>query len=76
MDWLNYSDLLRLMIKNKDYKLSMMRKNQRSKNMFNIHVNISISAYLFKFVVDDTKVKGNRRNKEGLLLMMFTCNVC
>jgi hypothetical protein len=44
--------------------------------MFNIHVNISISAYLFKFVVDDTKVKGNRRNKEGLLLMMFTCNVC
>ena len=27
-------------------------------------------------IVNDLKIKGNRRNKEGLLLMMFTCNVC
>ena len=59
-------------------KLSNQRnlrvKVKRSKKIFHIHVKKV--APLLIIIVDSKDIKGPTRNRRGLLMIMFTCNVC
>jgi len=61
------------------YLLENKLSNQRNlrvkhnKRIFHIHVILYTPLII---VVDSKDIKGPTRNRKGLLMIMFTCNVC
>ena len=46
---------------------------RHNKRTFHIHVRLSPPLII---IVDTKDIKGPTRNRKGLLMIMFTCNVC
>jgi mitochondrial protein import protein ZIM17 len=56
-------------------KLSSQRnpRVKHNKRIFHIHVRVPHPLIV---IVDSKDIKGPTRNRKGLLMIMFTCNVC